>query len=139
MSAGPRKFQLVLVDDDDVEALILARYLRDARDDIELTVFPSGPAFLEYMEAIKGDESVPRPDLVLLDVRMPRLSGFDVLSKLRSDPAYSEEPPIYMFSNSRDDCDAKRASELGASGYRAKPTGSEEYTEFLSSIGPGAV
>ncbi len=78
----------------------------------------SGEAALRQMKRKK-------PDLILSDVRMPVMNGFDLFEKVRSDPKLSSVP--YVFMSSIDDFDAKRtARELGADGYVEKPFDSED-------------
>lgn len=126
--------RLVLVDDDGIEGLILRRFIGKECVDVELVVFQSGRAFLDYMEAVKSDETL-MPDLVLLDARMGALTGFEVLSSLRRDSHFKDRPKIVMFSNSRDKRDIQRALELGASAFRSKPMGGEAYLALLAELG----
>ena len=66
-----------------------------------------------------------KPDLILSDVRMPTMNGFDLFEKIRSDPRYRDVP--YVFMSSIDDFDARRtAKEIGADDYVEKPIDTEQ-------------
>jgi DNA-binding response OmpR family regulator len=123
---------LVLVDDDSVEERILRAYLDEAGVSVDLLVFQSGACFLDYMDDVKvGD--VRAPHVVLLDVRMPEMNGFQVLARLHEDSEPAATPRIIMFSNSKDERDAASAQEFGAA-YQIKPAGGDEYIAFLKSL-----
>lgn len=66
-----------------------------------------------------------KPDLIMSDVRMPNMNGFDLFLKVKADPKFKNVP--YVFMSSIDDYDAKKtAKELGANGYIEKPFDSEQ-------------
>jgi CheY-like chemotaxis protein len=76
--------------------------------------------------------SAPKQDLVLLDLNLPRKSGFDVLAVIRQDPELALVPVI-VFSTSMSRCDRERALELGASDYITKrPTSREKKDPAVS-------
>jgi len=84
-----------------------------------------GEAGFRVLEAADGDEALEliardRPDLILLDVMMPRLSGWAVAAELLAEPATGEIPIIFI-SGRREAADRLRAQELRASGYVTKP------------------
>ncbi|HUN65576.1 MAG TPA: response regulator [Bacteroidota bacterium] len=80
---------------------------------------------VKIMTAASGEEALQKihrrkPDLILSDVRMPFMNGFDLFEKIRSNPQYRAVP--YVFMSSIDDFDAKHtAKKLGADGYIEKP------------------
>ncbi|HLH38390.1 MAG TPA: response regulator [Bryobacteraceae bacterium] len=71
----------------------------------------------------------PKPDLILLDINMPKLDGFEVLTAIRDDPNLCVIPVI-MLSSSRDQRDVRRAHALGANSYLCKAT-----TDFADLVG----
>jgi DNA-binding response OmpR family regulator len=108
-SLAPRT---VLVVDDDAPLRALCRATLDE-------------AGFRVLEAADGDEALEliardRPDLILLDVVMPRLSGWAVAAELLEEPATSEIPIVFI-SGRREATDRLRAQELRASGYVTKP------------------
>lgn len=69
-------------------------------------------------------QSYPLPKLFLLDLKMPRMDGFDVLTWLKDRPEFDELPVVVLSTSSLDD-DIQKAKKLGADDYRVKPTGTE--------------
>jgi two-component system response regulator len=108
-------------------------YLEKSKLKNPLISFNSGPDFLKYLESVKKGIK-PIPALVLLDLRMPLMDGFQVLSEVREVPMFDEIPIMIIFSNSNDEADIKKAKELRANGYQIKPSGSEEYIRFFNSL-----
>jgi two-component system cell cycle response regulator DivK len=104
-------YVILLVEDD--------RFLRRAA---ELALKARGLAVVtacDGEEALERARAVPTPDLMLLDMLMPKLSGLEVLAALRADRA-TRGLPVVMFSNSSRESDMKRAAELGVEGYWVK-------------------
>jgi DNA-binding response OmpR family regulator len=102
---------LIIEDDADMASLAL-RWLERAGHTVVST--GDGPAGLKALEAD------PLPDLVLLDVMLPKVDGFEVLRRLRAAPRTKGLPVIMVTSFSRDK-DRQRGSELGANDYIVKP------------------
>ena len=103
--------QVLLADDDPLLLDLLRRQLSSKRFDV-LTA-PDGAVALELAEK-------HRPDVVVLDERMPKLSGFDVLRALRADPALARIVVIMLTARRRQE-DVLAAFALGAHDYVAKP------------------
>lgn len=73
------------------------------------------------------------PDLIMSDVRMPFINGFDLFQQVKKDPKLNKIP--YVFMSSIDDFDAKRtAKEIGADGYIEKPFDSEQIRNIISDL-----
>ena len=104
--------RILLVEDAADMALLTARWLERAGHTVQHAA--DGPAGLKILEAD------PLPDLVLLDVMLPKVDGFEVLRRLRAAPRTKGIPVIMVTSFSRDK-DAARGRELGANDYIVKP------------------
>ena len=110
------KSQTVLLIDDETQWLDL---IREALSDESYTVITasSGESALKKIQRKK-------PDLIVSDVRMPVINGFDLFEKVKSDPKFQKIP--YVFMSSIDDFDARKtARELGADDYLEKPFDAE--------------
>jgi CheY-like chemotaxis protein len=122
MNAGmdPAECRLLLVEDDEDHAFLVRRALRDM-DDVRVTVevARSGEQALERLGRGRFDRAA-LPHLVLLDLRIPRLDGFEVLRRIRADSALRPLPVVVLTSSERDD-DRERALLAGASWYVCKP------------------
>jgi len=90
-------------------------------------------AYLSGAETYANRAEFPFPDLVLLDLRMPRLDGFEVLHWIRSNPA-TKTLPVVVLAGSSFRADIRRALELGANSYAAKPGRFEELEVLIDQI-----
>jgi CheY-like chemotaxis protein len=90
-------------------------------------------AYLQGNEQFSDRAEHPLPDLILLDLKMPRLNGFDVLHWLRQEAHFRRVPVVVLTSSNRD-ADVKRAYELGANSYLIKPVGLEALMEVARAI-----
>jgi DNA-binding response OmpR family regulator len=107
---------VLLVDDESPWLEVISMALED--EAFKVITADSGEAALKKLKSRK-------PDLILSDVRMPNMNGFDLYEKVRSNPKLKKIP--YVFMSSLDDYDAKRvAQELGADDYVAKPFDTNE-------------
>ena len=90
-------------------------------------------AYLSGADAYANREEFPFPDLVLLDLRMPRLDGFEVLRWIRNNPG-TRTLPVVVLAGSSFRADIRRALELGANSYAAKPAKFEELQVLIDQI-----
>jgi CheY-like chemotaxis protein len=124
---------LVIVDDDELEVMLVQRYLALTGVERRIKAFNTGGAFLEYLEQVQAGEA-PMPAVVLLDIRMPQMDGYEVLQQTRARESFRRVPPVLMFSNSRDESDIEHSRALGADGYQVKPANQEEYRRFFEQL-----
>ncbi len=114
--ATPGGLRICLIDDDPDHVLIITRAIRELGDESTVHAASDGDEALEWLRS-----SDPLPDLILLDINMPGLSGFDVLETLKADERL-KSVPVVMLTSSDASADVARAYELGASGYISKPS-----------------
>ncbi|PYE53484.1 response regulator [Deinococcus yavapaiensis] len=107
---------VLLVDNDILDLELAKRILEDLEPAPCVTTADNGEEALAYLASLDR-----LPDLVLLDVNMPRLNGFDVLECLRRS-ARSAKLPIVLLSTSREERDVRRGLASGATEYRVKPS-----------------
>lgn len=88
---------------------------------------------LKHMEAVRSGAE-PVPALVLMDINMPELNGFETIRELRSVSDFSKIPVIVMLTNSDSDQDLERSLEVGANGFQTKDFDIARYTEFFNSL-----
>ena len=124
---------VVMVDDESLDIESVARALKKSRLDREFLSFPDGPPFLAYLDQVKSGEQA-YPMLVLLDINMPEMSGFTVLSTMRADPAFSQVPVVSMLTSSTHDKDREAAIDHGANAYLVKPSNYNNYVDLFNSL-----
>jgi two-component system response regulator len=122
---------ILLVDDSSDDVELAERLLRTIAPDAVVSVACDGVQALELLHAAEGERLVP--SVILLDLKMPRLDGTDVLRALRADSA-TRRLPVVMFSSSNERGDVQRCLELGANSYVRKPINFGEYENTLRLI-----
>ena len=126
MNHQTRRSSIVVAEDNVADAEFLSTIVRRSHPDIDITIVPDGEAAIARLL----DQSVALPDLLLLDINLPRISGHEVLRRVRSDPR-CRHLAVVMLSTSRAQQDVRDALELGANAYVVKPFGVEEATKTL--------
>ena len=124
---------IVHVDDDNLAIEIVKRYYRRSNVTNPYVCFNDGDSFLEDLRKSR-DEQKELPLLVLLDVNMPGLDGFDVLKELRKTEEFKDIPLCSMLSSSTYEGDINKSIELGANGYIVKPDNAKEYLTLFNEI-----
>jgi CheY-like chemotaxis protein len=127
---------ILVAEDDETDAMILRMAAERAGLPYELVIVPDGMQAIAYLEGAPpyDDRSQhPLPGVLLLDLKMPYMTGFEVLSWLSTRPELGGLPAVILSSSSQD-TDIARARELGASDYHVKPHSLAELIGILKSI-----
>ncbi len=124
---------IAFVDDTDDDVYVARRCYQRSGLPNPLLFFDGGRKFLEFLQSVDAGES-RMPALVLLDLNMPGMGGFEVLEKLRARPECARLPVVVMLTNSDRRADVQHARELGANGFQTKPSGVDEYVAFFRSL-----
>ena len=137
MTQTRRPVTILLVEDDDGHARLLERNLRRGGMVNRLMRVSDGQEAVDYVShagAYQDAEQFPLPGVVLLDVRMPRLDGFEVLSRFKGDPRLMRIPVI-MLTSTDNQKEIDRAYQMGANGYVVKPVGIESLVDRVVKLG----
>lgn len=121
---------ILIVDDNPDDVELTLRALRKNKVANEVVVAGDGE---EALEAVHGAGAM-RPSLILLDVNLPGLSGFEVLERLRGDER-TARVPVVMLTSSADDRDVADAYDYGVNSYVRKPVDFTEFIEVARQIG----
>ena len=127
---------ILIADDDAQDAMLVRMAAQRAALGIRLESVTDGEQAIDYLlgRARYADrQSHPFPSMMLLDLKMPRLSGFDVLDFVRNQPGL-RRLPVVIFSSSDDPKDIKRAYEAGANSYLCKPHSSDDLSALLKAL-----
>jgi len=127
---------LLVAEDDENDFLFLERALGKADFETDLRRVRDGSEAIEYLAGGNGfadREAHPLPELILLDVKMPRGSGFDVLMWLRSKQKLKNLPAV-VFSASDSPNDMQQARVLGATAYLVKPSAYDGYPKLVQAL-----
>ncbi len=112
-----RKIKLLLVEDDELDVISVERSLKKTAGNYELYKAYNGKEALQMLESWEpGDQ----PDVVLLDLNMPKMNGIEFLSIIRKNKNY-ENLRVFVMTTSSESADRKTTEQLGISGYIIKP------------------
>jgi CheY-like chemotaxis protein len=129
-------FTILHVEDDPNDVLLVERALRKASSASSILTVNDGDRALSYLGgngAYADRHKFPLPDLVLLDLKMPRKSGFEVLAWIRNQPDL-KRVLVVIFTSSKHDQDINNAYDLGANSYLVKPVGFDALVETMTQI-----
>lgn len=127
-----RLAKILLVEDDPADALLMRRALAQSRLSLNLTWVEDGEEALEYLrDPVRSGAG--RPDLVLLDLNMPKKSGHVVLAEIRQDPKLTDLPVVILTTSQAEE-DVARSYALHANAYIAKPVGLPGFLKVVESI-----
>jgi CheY-like chemotaxis protein len=124
------------VEDDPNDVLLIARAFRKAEIAAQIQVVNDGEQAVHYLSGTNSfaqRERFPVPAVVLLDLKLPRKSGIEVLEWLRSQPGL-KRIPIVMLTSSRQPVDINRAYDLGVNAYLVKPVDFDALIEMLRTL-----
>jgi CheY-like chemotaxis protein len=127
------KKSLLLIEDDPNDIALFRRAARKADLTEEILIAEDGEAAVRFLEASAkplAEQAAGLPWIVLLDLKMPRKSGLEVLQWLRGQPRL-RHLPVIIFTSSRERSDIARAYELGANSYLVKPVSFDQLKEMV--------
>lgn len=128
---------ILLVEDNPDHAILTKRVLEDYKVANDVYLVEDGADALDYIYRrgkYSNGNSAPRPGLILLDVKLPKIDGFEVLKQLKNDPEYSSIP-VVMLTTSACDEEVARGYAEGANSYVTKPVRFDEFAEKIKNIG----
>jgi CheY-like chemotaxis protein len=127
---------VLLAEDNPDDALLMQRAFKAQGIANPLRILPDGSEIIAYLSG-QGEfadrVANPFPHFVILDLKMPRVSGLEVLAWLREHPEFNVIPTL-VWSSSSDARDVKRAYCLGANGYLVKPTDFQHFKQMLTDV-----
>ena len=121
---------LLYVEDEDAAVFLLETALKEAQTEVDLYRVSNGEEALAFLSRSGQYQEAPRPDLILLDLNLPRKGGFEVLSEMQNSDAL-RTLHVVVFTSSSFANDRKRSLALGAQEYITKPS---TFDGFLSAI-----
>src|SRR5437762_1307255 len=132
-----RTATILLVEDDENDALLVCKAAQKTLAGIPVFVVSNGQQAVQYLngDAAYADRSkYPFPDIVLLDLKMPVMNGFEVLRWVRSQPRL-KRLPVIILTGSVHESDTKAAYEEGANSYLIKPANFNELVDTMKNVG----
>ena len=129
--------EILLVEDSASDAEMTINALRKNNLANKLLHLKDGAAALDYIFAegdYEGRNIEDRPKVILLDLKMPKVNGIEVLQRIRADER-TKTIPIVMLTSSKEDPDIKKCYDLGVNSYVVKPVEFDEFQKAVSELG----
>jgi CheY-like chemotaxis protein len=124
---------IVIVEDNPDDEALMLRAFKQHKLTNEIVVLRDGVEAIEYLlgtGAHAGRDTALMPQIILLDLKLPKLNGLDVLKRLRADPR-TKIVPIVVLTTSKEEGDMVASYNLGANSYVVKPV---DFTKFVESV-----
>lgn len=128
-----RLVEILLVEDSPSDTELTIEALREAKVRNHLSLVEDGVQAMQFLRQEGRFSGAPRPDLIMLDLNLPRKDGREVLAELKSDPDL-KTIPIVVLTTSRAEQDVLRAYQLSANCYITKPVDFEQFLNVVRSI-----
>jgi CheY-like chemotaxis protein len=129
MSILGRGSTVLLLDDNEVDRLLFETCFKRAGYENQMILFDTHTALFDYLS-----KAEIAPEVLLLDINMPDLDGFEVLQQVRALPSFSKLPIVFFLTNSSALEDMKKAKALGCFGFYTKPIEFDGYVKIFENI-----
>jgi len=129
----PKLIDVLLVEDDPGDVLMTREAFEDYKVTNNLWVVPDGVSALEFLRKQGEHADAPTPDLVLLDLNLPRMDGREVLAELKADEVLRRIPVVVLTTSEAEE-DVLRSYSLHANAYVTKPVDFERFIDVVRAI-----
>ena len=128
-----RSVDVLLVEDDPADVELTREGLKDSKMLVHLDTVDDGIKAMQYLRREAPYTDASRPDLIILDLNLPRKDGREVLKELKNDEAL-RTIPVVVLTTSQDAWDIQRCYEWGANCWITKPIGLKEFIKIVETI-----
>ena len=132
-SEAARPIRILLAEDEPADIELVKQAFKQTKIIGELSIVNDGIELLEFLRKEGRFEQVSTPDLILLDLNMPRMSGREALAEIRKDPRITSLPVVVMTSSSSEE-DIVKSYELHANCFVRKPLAMPEFEKIVTEI-----
>lgn len=125
--------EMLVVEDNPGDVRLIREALREVKVEINLSVVGDGDEALRFLNRESDYLDAPRPDLIFLDLNLPRISGREVLSVIKKSARFRKIPVVVLTSSSAD-LDIDASYDLGANSYLTKPVQFENFMDCMQAV-----
>jgi CheY-like chemotaxis protein len=129
----PRPIEILLVEDNPGDVRLTRELLKECKIANTLVAIGNGVEAMQYLRREAGFVDAARPDLVLLDLNLPRMNGHEVLAAVKADPEL-RRIPVVILTTSKAEEDVVKSYNLHANCYITKPVGLDQFIAVVQSI-----
>ncbi|MCW3075954.1 MAG: response regulator [Bacteroidetes bacterium] len=133
----PNAIEIILVEDNPDDAALTKRAFKNNKISNSFIHLKNGEEALEFIfegATYEDKKFSTKPKIILLDLKMPKVNGMEVLEKIKSHPD-TKDIPVVVLTSSAEDPDIKRCYDLGANSYIVKPVEFEKFTKTVVDLG----
>ncbi len=130
---NPEVIKVLVVEDNPNDVAIIKRAMRKSDVKCELYFARDGEEALDFLYGQGEFEDAPRPDLILLDLNLPKINGLEVLAKVKEDERLKRLPVIVLTISEREE-DMVKAYNSGAASYMTKPVDSKDFERLIQTV-----
>ncbi|MFK8067008.1 MAG: response regulator [Gammaproteobacteria bacterium] len=124
---------ILLVEDDDIDAEIVSRSFVKMKIANPISRARDGIEALEMLHGENGHDQIPSPNLLLVDLNMPRMDGIELITELRNDPAFNKTV-VFVLTTSKSEEDKIAAYDLNVAGYLFKSSVGGDFMEVINML-----
>lgn len=132
-----RKIKILLLEDDANDLLFIKEALKKFTTPDSLLHFENGADMLDYIfkkDSNSGESNKIIADLIILDLKTPKINGLEVLQKLKADES-TNSIPVVIFTSSNEEKDLRKSYEYGANSFIVKPIDFETFSKTIEAVG----
>jgi CheY-like chemotaxis protein len=131
---GLRPIEILLVEDSPSDTELTVEALREAKLRNHLSIVEDGVKALEFLRREGAFARAPRPDVILLDLNLPRKDGREVLAEIKADDRFKAIPVVVLTTSRAEQDDVLRAYQLNANCFITKPVDFDRFLEVVRAI-----
>ncbi len=128
-----KPIEILLVEDNPGDVRLTREALSESKIRNRISVVPDGEEAMAFLRREGKYEDAPRPDLILLDLNMPRKDGREVLTEVKRNPEFKRIPVVILTSSSAEQ-DIVQSYNLHANAYVTKPVGFEQFVSVVKQV-----
>jgi len=125
--------KVLLIEDDPGDVDLMLEVMEQSKLKLDMSIVADGQQALDYLHRNEEYASAVRPELILLDLNMPRMDGREFLTKIKQDDELKSIPVVVLTTSSAEE-DIQRSYFQGASCYITKPVGLKEFTKVVQAL-----
>lgn len=133
MTLEIKPFEILLLEDEPADAHLVRISLTEARVHCQLHHVLDGREGMDFLRRQAPYQTAPRPDLILLDLNMPRMNGREFLAAIKADEVFCDIP-VVVLTTSEVERDVEASFKHGASGYITKPVDIEQFAAAIAQL-----
>jgi two-component system response regulator len=132
-SKNGKPIEILLVDDDPQDVELTMEIMEQSKVKININVVNDGLEAINYLKKVDNQNGIIKPDLILLDLNMPKMNGHEVLQKIKKNPDFKTIPIVILTTSSNDE-DIHKTYHNGANCYVTKPVGMDAFQKVVEAV-----